>query len=454
MISLFEDIWKLAQSNPFEQALVFSDKQLSRSQFVYLANAFAHLLNDAKIPGTVAINAPFQLHAVITAAVLQLGLPSMKWGEDVTSAEIASFIVTTEKLNTKTDQMLITDELLTSLSQSQPAPLDKGFESLDSTCRIILTSGTTSAPKAIEIPVKRAILEARDRNEKITSRGNELCQMDVGSLVSFTGIVACLRFGQTLFIDQSQEPNIDFLKSNQIAVYRSTPEKLNQLANWPEALPESLRWVDSLGGYLPVEVSRNLESKRGLIVTIRYGTTEAGAVCARVGHHEDWQNQGKPVEDGLVTIVDQDGKQLPASQPGLIRINKRKRFITATEEQYFYPGDEGYFDSEGNLIVLGRTDDFISLPGVRINLAEIENQLKTKFPEVELAAVFDSEVSELVFAIEEQFELSVPIIEKYIQQNFSDLLHKLQLVPSLPKNSMDKINREQLLAELNARGSV
>lgn len=447
MISIYDNIWKLAQENPAAKSLVFEDKQLTRIQFCNLANGLANELAKLGVnKGPISINAPAQLAAIATAGCLQLGIASMKYSQ--AQAELAGFVITAEPLAINTPQLILDEQALTRFVSAQAMPVEKGFESLDSICRIVFTSGTTGEPKPVGISVRRAMLESKDRNKKITSRGNELCHIDQGTLVSFAGVLACLRFGHVLFIEDSPNLDMDFIQSNEIAVYRSTPEKLSALSGLSPALPESLRWVDSIGGFLPTHVSQDLSVNRGLILTVRYGTTETGAVSARVGHNEDWQNLGKPVEEDLVSIVDDEDKTLPAGRQGKLKLIKRKSFMSSNEDRFFYPGDEGYIDEQGNLVVLGRTDEFINLPGIRLNLVQLENELRVHFPNVEMAAVFNQESTEIILAIQAEFELSIPLIEKHLKMDRPNLQFTTQMTDSLPKNQMGKIQRQKLLQQL------
>jgi propionyl-CoA synthetase len=95
-----------------------------------------------------------------------------------------------------------------------------------------------------------------------------------------------------------------------------------------------------------------------------------------------------PVPGFDVQIVDRDGEQAPAMQQGSVVIKQPlppgclvgiwrdpQRFHSAYMAAYpgFYlTGDGGYFDEEGYLFIMGRTDDVINVAGHRLSTGEME----------------------------------------------------------------------------------
>lgn len=110
-----------------------------------------------------------------------------------------------------------------------------------------------------------------------------------------------------------------------------------------------------------------------------------------------------PVPGFDVRVVDGDGADVPATQEGLIVIRlplppgamttiwgDDDRFVASylsSVEGCYLTGDGGYFDEDGYLFVLGRTDDVINVAGHRLSTGAIEAVL-TEHPEVAEVAVF------------------------------------------------------------------
>ncbi|MBR5298470.1 MAG: AMP-binding protein, partial [Parabacteroides sp.] len=96
---------------------------------------------------------------------------------------------------------------------------------------------------------------------------------------------------------------------------------------------------------------------------------------------------GKPQLNVKEFIVDQDGNELPIGVVGELYIGGRgvargynnledmtcERFINYQGERIYKSGDYAKWTSDGDVIILGRTDNQIKLRGLRIELSEIEN---------------------------------------------------------------------------------
>jgi len=95
-----------------------------------------------------------------------------------------------------------------------------------------------------------------------------------------------------------------------------------------------------------------------------------------------------PVPGFNVQILDRDGEQAPAMQQGSVVIKQPlppgclvgvwrdpQRFHSAymaAYPGYYLTGDGGYFDEEGYLFIMGRTDDVINVAGHRLSTGEME----------------------------------------------------------------------------------
>ena len=95
-----------------------------------------------------------------------------------------------------------------------------------------------------------------------------------------------------------------------------------------------------------------------------------------------------PVPGFNVQIMDRDGERSPAMQQGSVVIQQPlppgclvgiwrdpQRFHSAymaAYPGYYLTGDGGYFDEEGYLFIMGRTDDVINVAGHRLSTGEME----------------------------------------------------------------------------------
>ncbi|MFF4255012.1 propionyl-CoA synthetase [Streptomyces sp. NPDC001663] len=110
-----------------------------------------------------------------------------------------------------------------------------------------------------------------------------------------------------------------------------------------------------------------------------------------------------PVPGWDVRIVDAEGRQLEPGQEGEIVIRlplppgalqtlwgDDERFVDSYLSRYpgfYHTGDSGYFDDDGYLFVMGRTDDVINVAGHRLSTGAIEAALATHPAVAECAVI-------------------------------------------------------------------
>jgi len=104
-----------------------------------------------------------------------------------------------------------------------------------------------------------------------------------------------------------------------------------------------------------------------------------------------------------VEILDAYGEALPANQQGTVAIKlpmppgclttvykDEKRFkesYLSTHPGYYVTGDGGYFDEDGYLFIMGRTDDVINVAGHRLSTGEMEESISGHAAVAECAVV-------------------------------------------------------------------
>ena len=103
--------------------------------------------------------------------------------------------------------------------------------------------------------------------------------------------------------------------------------------------------------------------------------------------HASLVTVGKPQLNVKEFIVDNDGNELPAGVVGELYIGgrgvgrgynnldemTRERFVEYAGERVYRSGDYAKWLADGDVVILGRTDNQIKLRGLRIELGEIEN---------------------------------------------------------------------------------
>ncbi|MGW1710030.1 propionyl-CoA synthetase [Streptomyces sp. NPDC002206] len=178
-----------------------------------------------------------------------------------------------------------------------------------------------------------------------------------------------------------------------------------------------------------------------------------------------------PVPGWDVQILDGDGRPLPPGQEGEIAIrlplppgalqtlwDDDDRFVESYLSRFpgfYHTGDSGYFDDDGYLFVMGRTDDVINVAGHRLSTGAIEAALATHPAVAECA----------VIGIPDSLKGNVPyglVVLKSDAEPDPDRLraelvaavrrdvgpvaafHDVAVVPALPKTRSGKILRKTM----------
>jgi len=148
--------------------------------------------------------------------------------------------------------------------------------------------------------------------------------------------------------------------------------------------------------------------KLGVPVLDHWWQTETGwAIAANLHGLEPMEVKAgsatMPVPGWDVQILDGSGQQLPAGEEGAIVIKlplppgslptlwgSDQRYIDEYLTQfpgYYLTGDGGYFDEDGYLFVMGRTDDVINVAGHRLSTGSIEAVLASHPAVAECAVI-------------------------------------------------------------------
>ncbi|HEX6350007.1 MAG TPA: amino acid adenylation domain-containing protein, partial [Candidatus Dormibacteraeota bacterium] len=172
------------------------------------------------------------------------------------------------------------------------------------------------------------------------------------------------------------------------------------------ALPD-LRLLVSSGEALPVELARRLRrALPGVRLLNLYGSSE---VAADATWHEVTDAEpegplaiGRPIFNVRVRVLDPALEPVPIGVPGEVYVGGDalargywgRRELTAERFRpdphgpglLYRTGDLGHFRRDGSLVYLGRVDQQVKVRGARVELGEVEAELK-RLPEVAEAAV-------------------------------------------------------------------
>ncbi len=185
----------------------------------------------------------------------------------------------------------------------------------------------------------------------------------------------------------------------------------------------SLRLLQYGGSPMAVDwIRRAVAQYRGVEIQQVYGLTETSPVLTvldgedhrqalEIGEYGVLKAAGRPLIGVDIRIVDDDGHQVEAGQPGEVTVrgpnvtgghlNLPEENQRAFQHGWFHTGDVGRVDAAGYLYVMGRKKEVVITGGENVYTSEVEAVLH-EHPKVHEAAVVgvpDERFGEALFAV-------------------------------------------------------
>ncbi|XP_037052137.1 4-coumarate--CoA ligase 1-like isoform X2 [Bradysia coprophila] len=220
-----------------------------------------------------------------------------------------------------------------------------------------------------------------------------------------------------------------------------------------------------LGGYrLPYEIGKIMDGflPNGT-VNNRYGLTELGGTVSIEVPKFSKGSAGKLKSGNVAKIVDENGKRLGVNEQGEICVKSmsmtsgyyQEELLTAKsfdEEGFFLTGDIGYFDEEGDLLIVDRKKDTFKYNGYVVSPSEIESVL-LQSPQISMACVFSTfdingkEVPAVAIIRATNTNITAEEISQLLSVHFYDrniLAGGIYFVDSIPKTPSGKNLRRKM----------
>jgi long-chain acyl-CoA synthetase len=264
---------------------------------------------------------------------------------------------------------------------------------------LLFTSGTAGAPRAAKLThgnLAANIAQVQDHP------GLRVGADDVGlamlpffhvfglNVVLGVGLVAGAR---TVLLDHFDAARaVELVRAHEVTILAGVPTMFDAFLELPEEQASassfsSVRRAVSGAAELPRELAESFRSRFGITIHEGYGLTEAAPIVSTtaVEHGPRFGSIGPPLPGVEVRLVDDDGEDVAAGDPGEIWVRGPNVFAGYWDDDeatarvlvdgWLRTGDVAVADDDGFLSLVDRKKDLIIVSGFNVFPAEVEDAL-------------------------------------------------------------------------------
>ena len=346
---------------------------------------------------------------------------------------------------------------------------------------VVLTSGTSGAPKGTRRSASLgAGLSAASVLGVIPYERGDVFVIPAPLFHAWglSQLVVSATLGGTAVLPGSFDPTevAELVEANDATVLIAVPVMLHRMLEASASDTSlaqrlsTLRLTASSGSALPGDLPERWMDTCGDHLYSLYGSTEVGQVS--VATPEDLRaapgTAGRPLPGVRVRLVDHELVDVPVGRVGRILVESSMHFdgytsggTKPTHGSHMEIGDQGRFDADGRLFVVGRADDMIITGGENVYPVNIETSLlaHAKVVDAVVVGVPDDDLGQRVRAvIVTDGTKGTARLTASIKAHLSNELARYE-VPrefvyreSLPRNPAGKILRGELVASDDSSG--
>ncbi|WP_018350205.1 AMP-binding protein [Longispora albida] len=325
---------------------------------------------------------------------------------------------------------------------------------------IILTSGTTGAPKGARRPVVHGVRPLAAMLSRIPLKvgGRVLIAAPIFHTWGFGGLQFATAMRSTLVLRRKFEPAAinELLAAEKCTALWAVPIMLQRLLDEaaPPRVPE-LRVTAVSGSTLPGDLALSFMDAYGDVLYNLYGSTEASWAAVAQPHELRAYpgTAGRPPAGTRLVIFSEDGEPVRPGETGQIFVGNEMIFDGYTNgaakeirDGMLRTGDLGHLEAGGLLFVDGREDDMIISGGENVFPREVEDLL-SRLPEVLeccVAGVDDPEWGQRLAAwvvLHPGAELDAEAVRQHVKEHLArfSVPRDVRFLDALPRNATGKV---------------
>ncbi len=342
----------------------------------------------------------------------------------------------------------------------------------EDTAHIAYTSGPALQPRGVVLSHGSLVAEAAISAEGFQQTNKDIVVLFALPMHHAFGLVVILLTsiykGSTVVVlsGLSISGLAELIERERATMFMGVPFVHALVVDWAEGGIKrdlsSLRLCGSAGAALPVDIAERFKKCYGLDVVDFWGMTESSAhvTCQSVDGAVKPGSVGKALPGWELKIVDNNGRELPANQPGEIVVrgpimsgyyHHSQATARALRDGWLYTGDMGMVDEDGELFLTGMKKDMIIAKGQNIYPSDIEEVL-CSYPKVAEAAVVGmpdevrGQIVKAVIRLKAGEVASEQEIKRFCLDHLANykVPKQIMFVDSLPKTDTGEIRKEDL----------
>jgi fatty-acyl-CoA synthase len=364
----------------------------------------------------------------------------------------------------------------TMIAQGSPAEPERPNDlSEEDPLFILYTSGTTGKSKGAVIPHRQMLWNCINT---VISWG--LNEGDVAPVFTplyhagalFIFLAPLFYSGGRVIIEKEFDPDrgIDLIMKEKCTVVLGVPTLYRlwyDCASFKKADLSSVRFFVNGGAAIPTELMEAWRAEKGVVFRQGYGLTEVGVNCMSMTNEESVKyagSVGKPIFHSEIRLLGDDGKEVPAGEPGEICIkgpttclgywNNPQATAAALVDGWFHTGDMAVRNEEGFIYIRGRYKDMIKSGGENIYAAEVETVFREHAAVAECALIGKpdpkwDEVGLMVVVLKKGATATAPELIAFCKERIANYKVPKEVVfaGSLPYSPYGKVVKADLRAK-------
>ena len=281
--------------------------------------------------------------------------------------------------------------------------------SMDDTCVMQYTGGTTGLPKGAELTHRNIVWQMTQIQTWVDARMGEMVGMTAFPLFHIAGLIMCMTLLSNAFTQvaipnpRDQKFIIKAMKKHRPNLIGNVPTVFLELMKQPDFKAydfSDVQYFVSGAAPFPAEYIKDFEEIVGVSKLIEvYGMTETSPLMTanpRFGKKIAGA-VGIPLPDTVVKIVDPTtGELLPFGEPGEVVVkgpqvftkgyfNKPQETANVLRDGWMHTGDVGKMDEDGYLTIVDRLKDMVNVSGMKVFTRELDDVI-CEHPDVDLGA--------------------------------------------------------------------